>query len=90
MTIKIGSKLDKYANSDIIDGVKNRKIKGLGDQLRQAFRASRLSMFTLSKKSGVPYSGIHRFIKADRDLTLNTATKLADVLGLELRRIIRK
>ncbi len=62
----------------------------LGDQLRAAFVESGMSRFELAKRSGVPYSGIHRFIGGDRDLTLATASKLADVLGLELRPVKAK
>lgn len=78
--------IDIDANNDIIAEMR-RKQTDLGKQLREAFRSSGMSMFALSKQSGVPYSGIHRFINADRDLTLSTASKVADVLGLELRQV---
>ena len=53
--------------------------------IRTAFRESGLSRFELSKRTAVAYSVIHRFMAEERDLTLNTASKLADELGLELR-----
>jgi len=53
--------------------------------IRTAFSESGLSRFELSKRTGVAYSVIHRFMAEERDLKLTTASKLADVLGLELR-----
>jgi ribosome-binding protein aMBF1 (putative translation factor) len=54
-------------------------------EFREALKASRMSRFELSNRSGVAYSVIHRFFGGERDLTLRTASKLADVLGLELK-----
>jgi plasmid maintenance system antidote protein VapI len=61
----------------------------LGEQLREAFRKSGLTRFALAKQSGVPYSGIHRFVAGDRDISLSTASRLCDVLGVEFRPIDR-
>ena len=61
----------------------------LAKALRAALAAADMSRFELSKRSGVSYSVIHRFFGGDRDLTLRTASKLADVLGLELRPVRR-
>lgn len=68
---------------------KKRLQVDLGDQLRAAFSESGMSRFELANRSGVPYSGVHRFIGGDRDLTLASASRLADVLGLELRPVGR-
>lgn len=57
----------------------------LAEQLRRAWRESGLSRYMLAKRSGVGYSIIHRFAAGERDLKLQTASKLCDVLGLELR-----
>ncbi|NOT01729.1 MAG: helix-turn-helix transcriptional regulator [Phycisphaerales bacterium] len=56
-------------------------------QLKDAARASGWSMKKLSDRSGIGYSAIHGFMTADRTMTLPTADKLADALGLrfELR-----
>lgn len=64
---------------------KRPKQVDLAEQLRTAFEASGMTRFVLSKRSGVPYSGIHRFIAGDRDITLDTASRIAEVLGMELR-----
>ena len=54
-------------------------------QLREAFAESGISRFELARRAGISYAIIHRFIGGDRGITLETASKLADVLGLELR-----
>ena len=61
----------------------------MASQIRTAFRESGLSRFELSKRTAVAYSVIHRFMAEERDLTLNTASKLVDELGLELRPVRR-
>ncbi len=57
----------------------------LAEQLRAAFEASGMSRFELCKRSGVSYSVVHRFIGGERDIRMETASRLADVLGVELR-----
>jgi plasmid maintenance system antidote protein VapI len=59
----------------------------LGDQLRAAFADSGLSRFELARRAGVSYAIVHRFMGSDRTITLDTASKLAEVLGVELRRV---
>jgi len=59
----------------------------LGEQLRAAFVRSGLSRFELARRAGVSYAIIHRFAGADRDIRLETASKIAEVLGMELRPI---
>ncbi len=54
-------------------------------QLREAARASGLSMKAISERAGIPYAAVHGFVARDRGLTLATAAKLAALLGLELR-----
>lgn len=78
--------LTQYAQSDIMAGMsKKTHTVDLAEQLRTAFEKSGMSMFELGKRSGVAYSGVHRFITGDRDVTLETASKLAEILGVELR-----
>ena len=62
----------------------------LGKQLREAFKASGMTRFALAKQSGVPYSGVHRFIAGKRDISLTTASKLCEVLGVEFGPVGRK
>ncbi len=57
----------------------------LAKQLRRAIVKSGLNRLQLAKRSGVPYSVIHRFMAGNRDPALSTVTKLCRVLGLELR-----
>ena len=59
-------------------------------QLQDAARKSGLSMYALSKQSGVRYSAMHGFLTGDRRISLRSAAQLAAVLGLELRPVRRK
>lgn len=78
--------LTHYADADIIGGMSKRSTTAdLADQLRSAFKKSGMSRFELARRAGISYSIIHRFVAADRDVTLRTASRLADVLDLELR-----
>ncbi len=83
--------LTQYAKSDIMVGMSKKKYTvNLAAQLRAAFEKSGISMFELAKRSDVAYSGVHRFITGDRDVTLETASRLCEVLRLELRPAKRK
>ena len=62
----------------------------LDEQLRRAFAESGMTRFELSKRSGVPYSTIHRFFGEGRDIALSTVAKICGVLDLELRPVGRK
>jgi ribosome-binding protein aMBF1 (putative translation factor) len=66
---------------------KKQKTTNLAEQLRAAFAASGMSRFAWAKQAGVSYGIVHRFCAADRDIVLSTASKLAGVLGLELRTV---
>ncbi len=59
----------------------------LGQQLRAAFAESGLSRFELARRAGISYAIVHRFIGGDRNITLGTASKLCQVLGLDLRSV---
>ena len=58
----------------------------LQDQLRQAIENSGLTLYRIAKDSGVVYQVLHRFARGERDLTLETATRLADFFGMRLTR----
>ena len=58
----------------------------LQDQLRQAIQDSGLSLYAVAKGSHVAYQVLHRFAKGERDLTLETASRLADFFGMRLTR----
>jgi hypothetical protein len=54
-------------------------------QLRAAIEACCESRYALSCKSGVQQSAMSRFMSGERGLSLESAARLAEVLGLELR-----
>ena len=62
----------------------SKKRTDLAAEIRAAFKATGMTRLALSKHSGVSYAVVHRFIAGERDLTLRTASKLMDVLGLRL------
>ena len=61
-----------------------KKTKDICEQLRKAITTSGRSHYDLARASGVSISGLGRFVSGERDLTLATAGKLANVLGLTL------
>ncbi len=67
-----------------------KKPKPVGAALQQAIKASGLTHYALAKAAGIAPTTIDRFMHpADdprhRDLTLETASKITAILGLELR-----
>lgn len=58
----------------------------LQDQLRQAVQDSGLSLYAIAKGSGIAYPVLYRFASGERDLTLQTASRLADYFGMRLTR----
>jgi len=58
----------------------------LQDQLRQAIEDSGLTLYRVAKDSGVAYQVLHRFVSGERDLTLATASRLADFFGMRFTR----
>ena len=66
-------------------GRKPPRAETIADQLRAAILASGQSQYALAKAAGVSQSVLSRFVAAERDMTLATACKLSDHLGLELR-----
>jgi hypothetical protein len=59
-------------------------------QLKRVARESELSIKALSDQACVPYSAVHGFITAERQISIGNAAKLARVLGLELRPVARR
>lgn len=45
------------------------------------------SLYELSKLTGISKTILGRFMRGERSVTLPTAAKLCEVLGLELRRV---
>lgn len=58
----------------------------LQDQLRQAIEDSGLTLYRIAKGSGIAYQVLHRFASGQRDLTLETASRLADYFSMRLTR----
>lgn len=54
------------------------------DELKKAIAASGLTHYRIGKDAGVNPTVIDRFISGERGLNLETASKLASVLGLRL------
>lgn len=59
--------------------------KSLVSELRKAIVESSYTQNRLSELSGVNRAQINRFVKNERTLTLESAEKIAKVLGLELK-----
>ncbi len=59
----------------------------LAEALRRAAKDSGLTAYRLAKDSGVDSAAVLRFLHQQRGLTLESAGKLAQLLGLELRPI---
>ena len=57
----------------------------LSEQLRGYVRNCGQSVYAVSQASGVSQSVLSRFLAGERSPTLDTAEKLVEVLGLELR-----
>ncbi len=62
----------------------------LDKQIRAAFKRSGLTIYRLAKKSGVSQPVVSRFVNGRRGITLATASKLVNVLDLELVQKKRK
>ena len=56
----------------------------LEKQLLAAIKRSGISMYRLAKNSGVSEPVLSRFISGQRDITLTTASKITEALGLVL------
>ena len=61
--------------------------KTLPDTLRQFLKADGRSMYQLWKDCGVSQAVLSRFLRGQRDLNLQTAGRLCEELGLELRQV---
>ena len=55
------------------------------DVFRRRIKASGLSLYRISKDSGVNVAPLQRFMGRSHGMTLETAAKIAPLIGLELR-----
>ncbi len=63
---------------------REQKTKALAEQLKAAIGVSGLSVYAVAKTAGVKHAVVARFLAGERDIRLETAGKIADVLVLEL------
>ena len=56
--------------------------------LRQAIIDSSLTHYSIGKATGISPGVIDRFVSGERDLRLDTASKIAEVLGYSLKRTV--
>ncbi|MBE7197457.1 MAG: hypothetical protein INR70_06615 [Parafilimonas terrae] len=56
----------------------------LANQLRDAAERARLTAHAIAKGSGLDIRAAQRFLDGSKDLTLASASKLAELLGLHL------
>jgi transcriptional regulator with XRE-family HTH domain len=68
---------------------RSQKAKGIESQLRQAIKQANMSRNQLSIKSGVDPAQLCYFVQGKRTLTLRSAEKIARVLELELKPIMK-
>lgn len=62
----------------------------IDQQLKQAVRdaqAEGVSLYRIAKDAGISTTMLSRFMSGERDLAMRTGAKVADALGLELRRV---
>ena len=57
----------------------------LAEQLRQAIRDSGKTQYMIAKDTGISQPMINRFTNGQRGISLETADKLIEHLGLELQ-----
>ena len=65
--------------------MEKRKPTSIVHQLRAAILASGKTKYRISQESGVTPATLNRFMNGQRDLKLESAAKLCQSLGLELR-----
>ena len=68
---------------------RRRQKTDLAAQLRRAIRESGLTPYRVATDADVDRSIMTRFVNGDRGLTLDTASRICDVLNLELRPVRR-
>ena len=61
-----------------------KKTKNIEEQLRQAIADGGMSRYRLAQLTGVAEAVLSNFVNRKRSITLTTAAKLAEALGLEL------
>jgi len=57
----------------------------LSQGLREAIQASGRSVYQISKEANVSQIVVSRFLSGERDIRMETADRLAEVLGLKIK-----
>ena len=65
--------------------MEHKKMANMSDTLRSAMQASGFTDYRISRMTGVHASIIGRFLKGERGISLTTAGKIAEAVGVELR-----
>jgi hypothetical protein len=64
----------------------SRAGRTVSDQLRDAIRDSGKTFYRIGKDAGVKPEIVARFVRGERDVRAETFAKIADALGMELRK----
>jgi plasmid maintenance system antidote protein VapI len=64
----------------------NKAQSDLNDQLRRAIDTSGLTRYEIAKRTSLSYSQIHSFCAGSRTLTLDSASRVCEILGLALKK----
>jgi predicted transcriptional regulator len=63
---------------------KGGRRRTMSDILRKAISESGLTLYRISKDSGVPYATLHRFVRGQRGVSMEALDKLCFYLGMRL------
>ena len=74
---------DGIPNVCYTDDMKSKSID-LATAIRKAMKRDGRTVYAFSRDTGLPVSGVQRFAKGG-GMNLDSASRLCDVLGLELR-----
>ena len=65
----------------------NRKRQPVSEQLRRLIRERGESLAEIGRQTGVSHAVLSRFLRGERRLSTKTVDRLAEYLGLELRKV---
>ena len=68
----------------LVSAEAKREANGVSEAVREAIRASGLSLLALAQRSGVDAGVLSRFMRDERSMTLETLDRLAPDLGVRL------
>ncbi|MCE5186092.1 MAG: helix-turn-helix domain-containing protein [Planctomycetaceae bacterium] len=66
--------------------MKKKENQNWEEAFRTAIEQSGLSLYEISKQSGIDQSQLSRFMRQQRGLSIKTAEQLAAIVGLRLER----